>query len=281
MQGRMLVLNASFEPPVTEQIRLFAGVGFEGFFAGWHPGDPVGEWRKTADECGMLFQSLHAPFGGCAEIWKEESPEAEAFVGELAGCVHACAEHGVPLMVSHVFKGFYTGMAPTRAGLDRFGRVIREAERSGVRIAFENTEGEEFLEAVLREFAGERSVGFCWDSGHELCYNGSRDMLALYGEKLLGTHLNDNLGVRSFDGTITSRDDLHLLPFDGIADWNGIAARLRRTDFHGPLTFEFLRTSKKGRHENDAYAALPLEQYVTQAYMRACRVAALCGPAKR
>ena len=48
-------------------------------------------------------------------------------------------------------------------------------------------------------------------------------MLALYGEKLICTHLNDNLGIKDFEGKTTWHDDLHLLPFDGIADWNKIA----------------------------------------------------------
>ena len=38
-------------------------------------------------------------------------------------------------------------MHPTPLDPGYMRRVIREAERSGARIAFENTEGEEFLEA--------------------------------------------------------------------------------------------------------------------------------------
>ena len=278
MYKRRLVLSAHFdECPVEEQIRLFAKVGFEGFFTGWQPGAPVARWRKTADECGMLYQSIHGPFRGCAEIWKEDSESAENFVQELKDCVRDCADNGVALMISHAFIGFYTGMKPTEIGLERFGRVIREAERRGVKIAFENTEGEEFLAAVLNAFGESPNVGFCWDTGHEMCYNGRKDMTALYGQYLLGTHLNDNLGARSYDGVITWHDDLHLLPYDGIGDWAGIAARLDKAGFPGPLTFELNRTSKPDRHENDAYGRVSLEEYVTAAYMRACRVAALTG----
>lgn len=71
----------------------------------------------------------------------------------------------------------------------------------------------------MNHFRGNPAVGFCWDSGHELCYNHGRDMLAQYGDRLLGTRLNDNLGVRDDGGQITFLDDLHLLPFEGIADW--------------------------------------------------------------
>lgn len=44
-------------------------------------------------------------------------------------------------------------------------------------------------------------------------------MLDKYGDRLIATHLNDNLGVSDFDGKVTWTDDLHLLPFDGIIDW--------------------------------------------------------------
>ena len=82
-------------------------------------------------------------------------------------------------------------------------------------------------------------------------------------------------GRQAWEVEITYIDDLHLLPFDGIADWDGIARRLNRCGFSGPLTFELNTLSKPNRHENDGYAALPLEQYLALAYGRACRVATL------
>lgn len=100
-------------------------------------------------------------------------------------------------------------------------------------------------------------------------------MLALYGDRLLCTHLNDNLGIRDFEGQITYIDDLHLLPFDGVGDWQNIADRLNRHHFNDLLTFELTRKSKPGRCENDVYAHMEPLEYLTQAYMRACRVATL------
>ena len=123
-------------------------------------------------------------------------------------------------------------------------------------------------------FSGNPNVGFCWDSGHEMCYNYSRDMLAAFGDRLLGTHLNDNLGIRDLNGEITWLDDLHLLPFDGIADWQYNCERLRACNFDGPLTFELNIGSKPGRHENDAYGLMAPEIYLAECYKRACRVRA-------
>lgn len=193
---------------------------------------------------------------------------------ELIDCLHACAENGVPIMVAHTFIGF-NDHTPNEKGLENFGKVVCEAERLGVKVAFENTEGEEYLAAVMERFKDSPAVGFCWDTGHEMCYNHSKDMLSLYGDKLIATHINDNLGIRDFDGNITWIDDLHLLPFDGTADWQGIADRLNKCGYDGILTFELNRCSKPDRHENDFYRDMSVEKYLTLAFMRACRVAAL------
>ena len=152
---------------------------------------------------------------------------------------------------------------------------VHEAENLGVKVAFENTEGEEYLAAVMERFKNSPAVGFCWDTGHEMCYNHSKDMLSLYGDKLIATHINDNLGICDPCGSITWFDDLHLLPFDGIADWQGIAGRLNKCGYNGILTFELNRCSKPNRHENDFYSDMSIEKYLTHAFMRACRVAAL------
>ena len=55
--------------------------------------------------------------------------------------------------------------------------LLERAKELGVNIAFENTEGEPFLEAVMSAFKDYENVGFCLDTGHEMCYNDGKDML--------------------------------------------------------------------------------------------------------
>ncbi len=156
-----------------------------------------------------------------------------------------------------------------------FSVVVDEAERLGVKIAFENTEGEEYLAYLMEVFKDRECVGFCWDTGHEMCYNHSTDMMALYGDRILCTHLNDNLGIKYFNGEIIFLDDLHLLPFDGVADWDDIVFRLNKYGFNDMLTFELNTISKPDRTENDFYGRMKINDYLTEAYKRACRVAML------
>ena len=92
---------------------------------------------------------------------------------------------------------------------------------------------------------------------------------------MFATHINDNLGVKDPGGKITCLDDLHLLPFDGIADWQYNAERLVAASFSGPLTFELKTKSIPMRHENDRYDQMSAEQFFAEAYVRACRVGTL------
>ena len=174
----------------------------------------------------------------------------------------ACKRLGkfdIPVMVIHPFIGF-KDHTPTQVGLDNYARVIEVANKLNVKLGFENVEGEEYIAAIMKTFWNEPSVGFCLDTGHEMCYNEHRDMLALYGEKLCHTHLNDNLGVRGDE--ITFHDDLHLMPTDGIADWHNIMERIRKTGYNGYLMSELSRGNKIGKNgEALNYGELSTEQF--------------------
>lgn len=205
------------------------------FFVVWNKKLNVESINEKAKELGLIFQSLHAPWEKTADMWNEDEIKAAEAVQELKKCVDVCEKYRIPILVVHAFVGF-EDHNPTELGLERFHQVIEYAQQKIIKIAFENTEGEEYLNALLEHFKENSFVGFCWDTGHEMCYNQSRDMMALYGDKLIGTHLNDNLGIKDFTGKITWLDDLHLLPFDGIADWDSIVQRLCRYQFEGPLS---------------------------------------------
>lgn len=270
-QKMCMNISPAFGLGAVEQIKLLKKIGFDGFFSEYTNDEDIAEQKRIADEVGMIFQSIHAPYVKMNQMWTEN---ADVAVSELIDCVKACAKNDVPIMVAHTFIGF-KDHTPTDIGLKNFEKVVNVAKDLGVKVAFENTEGEEYLFAVMDYFKNEPYVGFCLDTGHEMCYNHSRDLLALFGDRLIATHINDNLGIRDFDGEITYIDDLHLLPFDGVADWQGIVDRLNANGYDGLLTFELGRTSKPHRLENDFYAEMPIEKYLTLAYMRACRVATM------
>lgn len=263
-------LGNHYAIPTTEVVKLVAETGFDAISPEWEPDVDLQPIVDSAKAHGLQLQSLHAPFGLANQMWGEN---ADAALDELLASLEACRQYQIPVLVVHAWIGFDYTEKPTECGLLNYKKLVDKAREYGIHIAFENAEGEEFLFALMEYFKDDDSVGFCWDSGHEMCYNHSQPLLDRFGDKLLITHLNDNLGISRFDGRTFWTDDLHLLPFDGIADWNVNCERLRKARKLEYLNFELNIRSKPNRHENDVYMQMPLEQYFGEAYKRACRIA--------
>ena len=269
MTNQKLGLATMSNCPVDliEQLRIMKNVGFDAFFTGWKP-ERTEEIANEAARLGLFQQSIHSPFSGNYRVrYLWEGGEAGDFVREaLIECVKDCARFDIPVMVIHPYIGFQEH-TPTEIGLDNYARIIEVANKLGVRLGFENVEGEEYLAALMERFWNEESLGFCLDTGHEMCYNRHKDMLALYGEKLCHTHFNDNLGVRGEE--ITFHDDLHLMPTDGIADWRGIMERIRKTGYNGVLMSELSYSDTPGKNGIiHKYTELSVEEFMREAYKK-------------
>ncbi len=256
-----------FDIPVEEQIRLIKKAGFDGFFTDDDTLENLEKYSSIAKEENLIYQSVHAPFGKMHIVWEGTEEEADEVINELKSCVDKCAKIGVDLLICHVIIGMER-CTPNEDGAKRFRSLCEYAKEKGIKVAFENTEGEEYLGAVLEKCKDLDNVGFCFDSGHEMCYNFSRDMLSLYGDRLIATHLNDNLGMKD-EKIKTWYDDLHLLPFDGIADWEKIAERLKKSTCPQCITFELVSTNKPERNAHDRYQGMNFSDYVGEAYLRA------------
>ena len=273
---KQLGINVSvgYDEPYERLFSYIRQAGFDACFTPWNEDSPVEAWAKAIAKEGLIYQSIHAPFHKVSCLWEDEGDEGEAYLAMLLRCLRDCAGAGVPIMVTHPIIGM-DRHNPTELGVARFSRLVEEAERLGVTVALENLEGEEYLALLMERLGHSSAVGFCWDTGHEMCYNDCKDMPALYGKKLVATHLNDNMGRTDPTVNITWHDDAHQLPFDGVADWKGIVSRLRRENYEGILTFELKLKNNPGRHTHDAYQEWSAEEFFTHAYERARRVAEL------
>ena len=190
-----LGLSETFSLPFDEQIKALAQIGFDAFFIDLGEREQrtlsIPSAVKFAKELGLECQSVHAPFGGAGDMWDDDEEEAQKAIKDLTDCIHECQKAEISIMIAHAYLGFEPH-TPNQKGIDRYGEAVKEAEKCGVKIAFENTENEAHLFALLDAFKGNSAVGFCWDSGHEMCYNHSQDLLAMYGDMLIATHINDN-----------------------------------------------------------------------------------------
>jgi len=269
----MSLENDYYSIPTVDVVRLLKKIGFEAISPSWKSRECLAEIVDVANECGLIIQSLHGPFGFAGQLWTNDEslygPALEAHYSAIDGCV----EFNIPIMVMHVWAGFGYCVDGLVFNFSNFDKLVDYAKKRGIKLALENTEGEEFLEALLEHYKNEDTVGYCWDSGHEMCYNRSKDFLGKYGDRLLVSHINDNLGIRDVNGNITWHDDMHLLPYDGVADWDYNIDRLKKANHLDILNFELNIYSRPERHENDVYAEMSIERYFTLAYQRACKIA--------
>jgi sugar phosphate isomerase/epimerase len=74
---------------------------------------------------------------------------------------------------------------------------------------------------------------FCWDTGHEFCFTPGKQFMPLFADRLSVLHLHDNRGIYDVDD--------HMLPYDGIVDYDRVAMELARADFNGTLMMEVLK----------------------------------------
>ncbi|MBQ1212503.1 MAG: sugar phosphate isomerase/epimerase [Clostridia bacterium] len=254
-----------FGIPVTELIRIAVKCGFSAVSPTYSR--HIAEDCAAARECGAEIQFLHAPIGKAADMWSKCDERRKIALDEHIKALECAAHYEIPAIVAHTWIGFDNDHTPTTEGLDAHSVLVRRAEELGVKIAYENTEGIETLFALMERFAGCDTVGFCWDSGHELCYNNGDDLLALLGDRLLVTHLDDNLGVTDPAGKTKCTDDYHLLPFDGKVDWARAVKNLKKARKQDFLNFEL--KFKACSVADSLYASLSVEDYVCEAYKRA------------
>ena len=106
-----------------------------------------------------------------------------------------------------------------------------------------------------------------------MCYNGRRDLIGKYGDRLVCTHLNDNMGQTG--DAVTFLDDSHMMPFDGTADWSDIALRLNKAGYTGDLTFEIAYKSRQQRDTHKIYESLDYRGFIALVLEKARKFAAL------
>ncbi len=251
----------------SEVIPLIAEAGFDGCFWVAEEGVRAAEIADLSRQAGLNMEFIHAPVSRVDTLWME-GEEGERRLNVFMDWLRQCAEARIPAMICHVWTKF-APIEPNALGVDRFGRLLELAQREGVKIAFENAEVDKFLLYIRDQLWSSPAAWFCWDSGHELCYNHGVDQLALFGDKLYCTHLNDNLGQTGEE--VTSGDDAHMLPFDGKVDWESAARRLGALDYPETLTYELKMKNKPGRHTHDQYEAYSPREILSMAMERARR----------
>ena len=243
----------SYVLPIRERLQLIKSAGFDATSLWWE-GEDKHTQPDIAREIGLQIDNIHTPVNEHNLLWLD-GVDGEDYKNILISCVEDCRTHAIPTAVIHL-TSFEGNTAVTDIGLTRIGEIIEIAQQKNVKLAFENLTALEHLTAVFERFTSPY-IGFCYDSGHENYKHPSRDCLALYGNKLLALHINDNVG----DG------DIHMLPFDGTVDWNTKMQKLKQCKDVDYLTLE---VGFCWNHEKCAvYRGLSAKEYLQLAHAKA------------
>ena len=267
-------LGFSLQPQydLMQVVPMLKRVGFSAVSPLWSADLDMHALAACARAHNMIIQSLHAPHKNIAFLWQPDSQESAIAQENIFRSIDACAEHEIPILVVQGWQGRIYTFPDTPLDFRVFDRLMDYAEQKGVTIAFENLEGEEYLQALMERYP---NAGFCWDSGHDHCYPHKTDFLKAFGHRLIMTHLNDNFGLRHPNGIPSGNDDLHLLPHDGTVDWDQAIGRLKSMPKQEILNFEIKIRSHSTAPEDLPYVNLSLEQFFELAATRARQIAKL------
>lgn len=237
-------LNCFGPLPLTEQVALMKRHGFETTFC--VSDNPMfAEAYALAKREGILFENLHAPYRGVEEMWREGEAGEDFLNNKLLAAVQTCAAYQIPVLVVHLssIKAHVNDL-----GYVRFAKLIEEARRLGVTLAFENLRTLGGLALLMEDYP---ELSFCWDVGHETCFIDGVDFMSLYGTRTAALHLQDNFCEHN--------KDLHLIPYDGAIDMDRAAKKLAESGYTGSIMLELIRSKWEG------YAEMTPDEYYGRA----------------
>lgn len=268
-------LQAKYDCSQERVIELLSESGFSAVSPVWSPELELETLANSLQKHNMTFQSMHAPHGAIAPLWNRKDPLSAVTKHKITDCIDACARFQIPITVIHGWTGLDYTFPKEPLDFSVFDSIVDYAEQKKVSIAFENLEGEEYLEALLSRYNDRPHIGYCWDSGHDHCYPHKLDFLKSFGQRLIMTHINDNLGLRDPNGIPTGNDDLHFMPYDGKIDWQSALQRLKNLPKQNILNFEIKKRSTSNALEDLIYEKLSPKEFFSLAGKRARQIADL------
>lgn len=241
-----------------DALTLIKKTGFESFFTGEFRGKQVAAIKARADELGLAFEFIHAPFHGINAMWQSGLGYLTMF-NQMKESIDSAADNGIPAVITHVSSG-WNAPAVNDLGLSRYDELVLYAQERGVLFVLENLRLAGNLCILKDRYAHLDHVRFCFDCGHEHCYTKTVKWIDLFDDKLYCTHIHDNHS-RADDDKETDGDE-HLLPFDGTYDYADMMRRLDQRGYTGSLMLEINQFCRPD------YKAMTAEAFAAEAYKR-------------
>lgn len=242
---------------VLEKIK---NAGFDAVFSNKYKISEIEYIKNEAEKLGIEVEFLHAPFRGINDFWCEGDGYLN-LKNNIYTSIDSASEFNIPIVIMHVDSGWNPPKI-CDIGLERFDRLVEYADNKGVKIAFENIRNFGTLSAMMQRYRLLDNVGYCYDCGHEHCYTETVHFTELFGDRILCTHIHDNVGKDGRDDP-----DDHLMMFDGNIDYADMMKRLNGVGYNGSLTVEL--------EKNDRYRHMTDDEYIKTAYERIVRISKL------
>lgn len=224
-----------------ERVKLIKNAGFECVITSADPdrnkqNGSIRQQVKLFKEYGLKLSSLHMTYLG-KELYNFflDNKIGKKLEKRIIKDLHIAKKYGFSCVVVHL-KGEKSDI-----GFDRIKRILKVCEKIDVPIAVENLENNQNLLIDIFEKFDSPYIKFCYDSGHNNCFDSDFDYLSKYGDKLICVHLHDNMGDR----------DSHTLNKYGNTDWDKVAEKLSKCKDVN-LDYELLMYQKSDESEEDA-----------------------------
>ncbi len=243
---------------------LLSAAGFDSFFVGAQPLEDILALKARADALGLSFEFIHAPFRGINVMWQEGDDYLPLYNG-MKESIDAASAAGVPTVIVHLSSG-WDPPAINDLGIQRYDALVAYAKERGVTVAFENLRALGNLAYFIDRYEHTENVRFCYDCGHEHCYTKTVPWLDLFTDRVIATHIHDNMGRGKEK---VGDPDLHLLPFDGNLDYAKMMRKLDEYEYAGSLMLEVFDSS------DERYKAYSPEEFVATCYERIKRISEL------
>lgn len=256
--------------PEKDRLRAIRGAGFDAVMIHWREEDGLDALRRFDEvvAAGLTVNTAHFPQDQIAHMWRE-GETGDLLEAELITALREAGERGVAHMVVHTTRKIETP-EPNEIGLRRFAHAAEAAEKYGVNVALENTRFLRYNQ-YLYDRIDSPQLRFCFDCGHANCFTPGEDPLALFGDRIVTTHLHDNHGEK----------DEHLLIGEGTIDLRRIFLRLAQLGVtHYNLESRYRPLPEQIPWTMEEYldrAFVRLNGYAAQARVKPCPPSRTCG----
>ena len=200
-----------------ERVKLISEAGFDAVMT--NPDDRFLAQNGTMEEQIELFKKFNLKPTSLHNQYK--TPELPNFwlegeIGDrlektLIGDILTAKKYGFRCVVVHMVGKY------SKVGEERLLRVLKECEKNNVALAVENIDTQDPIIDIFKNVS-HPYLKFCYDAGHNNCFDPEYDYLEKYGDKLVCLHLHDNNG----------KADEHTLNKFGTIDWDNIAKKFAK-----------------------------------------------------